>query len=383
KEDAYTPNVVSIGPFHHNLHPHLLNMERHKLSYCKAFLQRTNTTWDCWICYIKEEVEPHFHRFYSDTLEFSKEELVRIIFVDSSFILELFCRYHAQEWSREDVCLSTPWLKCYIRVDLLLLENQLPFSILQALFNKFFTTRSNYNIPSFLELSFKYFENFNRSNLSFDNISIKHFTDLVRTFHLQHPLQIRPSRIEQVLIQQLPSLTELCEAGVRIKVKSENKCLLDLTFSGGVLRIPELIVDDWTEFLFRNMVVLEQCHYPYESYIIDYVEIMEFLINTKEDVDKLIQKKVLINWLEDVDSVAIMFNGFGKNVTLSDRNSYYNQIFKELNDFYGNPCNILKSTLRRDYCKTPWQAAVSFAGIILLVLALVQTVFSILQVMHQ
>ncbi|XP_029127691.1 UPF0481 protein At3g47200 isoform X2 [Cajanus cajan] len=146
KEDAYTPNVVSIGPFHHNLHPHLLNMERHKLSYCKAFLQRTNTTWDCWICYIKEEVEPHFHRFYSDTLEFSKEELVRIIFVDSSFILELFCRYHAQEWSREDVCLSTPWLKCYIRVDLLLLENQLPFSILQALFNKFFTTRLTFEL---------------------------------------------------------------------------------------------------------------------------------------------------------------------------------------------------------------------------------------------
>ncbi|XP_020207169.1 UPF0481 protein At3g47200 isoform X2 [Cajanus cajan] len=137
KEDAYTPNVVSIGPFHHNRHPRLLNMERHKLSYCKSFLQRTNTTWDCWIRYI-EGLESHVRRCYSDTLEFSKEELVKIIFVDSSFILELFCIYHAKVWSSEDVCLSKPWLDSMIRLDLLLLENQLPFSILQALFNKFF-----------------------------------------------------------------------------------------------------------------------------------------------------------------------------------------------------------------------------------------------------
>nr|KYP34283.1 hypothetical protein KK1_044781 [Cajanus cajan] len=54
-------------------------------------------------------------------------------------------------------------------------------------------------------------------------------------------------------------------------------------------------MEDWTEFLFRNVVALEQCYYPYESYIIDYAEIMDFLINTREDVDKLIQNKILIN----------------------------------------------------------------------------------------
>nr|KYP34284.1 UPF0481 protein At3g47200 family [Cajanus cajan] len=382
KEDAYTPNVVSIGPFHHNRHPRLLNMERHKLSYCKSFLQRTNTTWDCWIRYI-EGLESHVRRCYSDTLEFSKEELVKIIFVDSSFILELFCIYHAKVWSSEDVCLSKPWLDSMIRLDLLLLENQLPFSILQALFNKFFIDRSN--IPSFLKLSFEYFGYYNRSRLSFHNISIKPFTDLVITFYLQHPPETRPLRHSNEFVTQLPSLTELSKAGVQIKVKSDSTstCLLGLIFSKGVLEIPKLVVHDWTEILFRNMIALEQCHYPDEAYITDYADIMDFLINTREDVDKLVQKKILINWLEDADSVANMFNGLCKNVTLSSRNSNYNQIFKELDEFYRNPCNTLKSTLKRDYCKTPWQAAVSFAGIVLLVLALVQTVFSILQVMHQ
>ncbi|KAL2346790.1 hypothetical protein Fmac_000790 [Flemingia macrophylla] len=98
-EDAYTPRVVSIGPFHHNTLPHLRNMERYKLSYCKYFLhERTRTTSDTWIHYI-ESVEPQIRRCYSETLPFSKEELVNIIFVDSGFILELFCRYCARSWS--------------------------------------------------------------------------------------------------------------------------------------------------------------------------------------------------------------------------------------------------------------------------------------------
>ncbi|RZC15394.1 hypothetical protein D0Y65_008993 [Glycine soja] len=73
KEDAYTPKVVSIGPFHHNRNPRLHIMERHKPIYCNAFLERTHTSLESWICYI-EEVMPDFRRCYSDTLEFSTEE---------------------------------------------------------------------------------------------------------------------------------------------------------------------------------------------------------------------------------------------------------------------------------------------------------------------
>ncbi|XP_020207178.1 UPF0481 protein At3g47200 isoform X2 [Cajanus cajan] len=390
-QDAYTPNVVSIGPFHHNSDSRLFNMERHKLNYCKAFLQRTQTASDTWKRYI-EEVEPQFRRFYSDTLNISTEELVKIIFVDSGFILELFCRYH-EGWSNDDVCLSTNWLRCYIRIDLLLLENQLPFSLLQTLYSMSFTSTSTRSLiepftststRSLIERTFHYFSNYNKSKVSInDNISIRHFTDLIRIFHLQHPKERRPLRSGNQLLTHLPSTTQLLEAGVRFKVKTESDCLLNLTFSRGILRIPQLIVEDDTKILFHNMVALEQCHYPHESYITDYVDIMDFLINTKEDVDKLVQKKVLINCLEDVDSVANMFNGLCKDVTIIDRNCNYNQIFEKLNGFYGNRYNIWKATLRREYCKTPWKIAISVAGIILLFLAVVQTVCAVLEVTQQ
>ena len=131
------------------------------------------------------------------------------------------------------------------------------------------------------------------------------------------------------------------------------------------------------------MMALELCHYPYEAYITDYVSILDFLINTSKDVDILVRKKVLVNWLGDTDSVANMFNGLLKNNIHSRFNSHYSEICQDLNALCRNPWHNLKSTLRRDYCKTPWQTAATIAGIVLLILSLVQTICSVLQVIQQ
>lgn len=379
-DDAYTPKVVSIGPFHHKSHPRLQNMERHKLLYCKAFLERTQTSLDSWIRYI-EEVEPDFRRCYSDTLEFSKKELVDIILVDSGFIIELFCRIISGTWSRDDRFLATPLLFTNIVQDLCLLENQLPFFVLEGLFNLSFASTSSG--ISFLELTLFYFDNYNRSNLVFNNnTNIRHFTDLIRTFHLQHPLNRRPSRTD-TYVKHFPSATELLEAGVSFKVNIHSKCLLDLRFSEGVLQIPQLEVEDSTEILLRNMIALELCHYPYESYITDYAKVLDLLINTSRDVDVLVRKNVLVNWQEDNASVANLFNGLLKNVIRGNDNSHYLTICQDLNAFCKNPWNNSKSTLRQDYCKSPWQTAATIAGIVLLILSLVQTICSVLQVIQQ
>ncbi|KAL2346747.1 hypothetical protein Fmac_000747 [Flemingia macrophylla] len=388
KEDAYTPMVVSIGPLHHNTLPRLNNMERHKLSYCKAFLQRTQTTSDTWIYYI-ESLEPQFRRCYSETLLFTKQELVKIIFVDSGFILELFLRCYEGCWSEEDTYLLTPVLSGSIQLDMLLLENQLPFFILDHLYNMSVTPASvhahNHNTPSLIQLTFGYFDDYyNRSELKFHDISrIRHFTDLLRIFHLQHPRQPRPLRTKHnELVRCLPSITELSEAGLSIKENTGSKCLLDLTFSKGVLRIPQLEVY-YTEIWFRNMVAFEQCHCPYDCYITDYVQFMDFLINTNRDVDILIQKGILINWLGDSNSVANMFNGLSQDIVQPNVNKPYFDLAQNLNAFRKNRCNKLKSTLRHDYCKTPWQTAATIGGIVLLFLTLVQTVCSVFQVIQQ
>ncbi|XP_058780996.1 putative UPF0481 protein At3g02645 [Vicia villosa] len=380
-DDAYTPKVISIGPFHHrhHHHPHLQNMERHKLIYFKAFLHRAETTIQPLIYYI-ESIIPNFRDCYSETLDFTDQELVKLILIDSGFIIELFCRsYKNVAWPEVDALLLKPCLANDIRLDLLLLENQLPFFVVEKIFNISLSAKTN--ITSFLELTFDYFDYYNTSKLVSNNsdISIRHFTDLLRIFYLQHPLERRPCRIN-ALMNLHHSVTELLEAGVRFKVNTKSNCLLDLRFSGGVLEIPQLSVVDRTESLFRNMVALEQYHYPYESYITDYIILLDFLINTGRDVDILVQKGILINWLGDTDSVANLFNRIGKNVAFANSSSDYYVLCKDLNDFFSDPLHKLKATLRRDYCSNPWQTAATVAGILLLILSLLQSVCSVLQV---
>lgn len=381
-EDAYTPVVVSIGPFHHNRHPHLHNMERIKLTSCKSFLAKTQTTADTWVRYLRE-VEPNIRRCYSENLEFTQEELVQIVFVDSGFILYLFLRRYNRDWIQDDnSLLLTPLLRSSISKDLFLLENQIPFFVLDHLFN---LSNSRFeNDISFLQLTFRYFAYYNRSKLNFHNssLNIRHFTDLLRTFHLQHPPQRRPPRTKE-LLRHLPSATELSNAGVRFRVNAQSHCLLDLTFSEGVLQIPRFEVHGRTEVLVRNMVALEQCHYPYESYIRDYMFVLDFLVNTSKDVDILVQQEVMENWLGDTHSVANMINTLLKNTVQAKFNSHYFSLCQDVNAFYLNPWRNLKSTLRHDYCKNPWQTAASFAAILLLFLTLVQTVCSVWQTIKQ
>ena len=368
-KDAYTPNFVSIGPFHHG-HPQLKNMECQKLVYFKAFLQRTYASLSILINEI-DSILSDFKCHYSETLPFSDKERVKLILIDSGFIIQLFWKY-----SRDDYL--EPWFDAGIRSDLLLLENQLPFFVIEKIYSL-----SCSSVPSFLELTINYFQYFNISKKSELGISIRHFTDLIRIFHLQHPIESQPSRDkigEQIIL--LPSATQLLEAGVRFRVNAESECLLDLGFSEGVLKIPRLRVEDGTEILFRKMVALEQCHYPKASYITDYVVVLDFLINTGKDVDILVHKEILENWLGDSDSVANLFNGLGKNVIHGNIGSHFSDLCNGLNAFCSNPRNKLKASLRRDYGKTPWQTAASVAGILLLVLTLLQSVCSVMQVVQ-
>jgi len=127
-------------------------------------------------------------------------------------------------------------------------------------------------------------------------------------------------------------------------------------------------VDHWTETLFRN--------------ITDYVFDLDYLINTGADVDILVRNEILENWLGDSDSVANLFNGLWKNVTQTTISSHFSVLSEDLNVFCRNPWHKLKATLRRDYGKTPWQTAASIAGILLLVLTLLQSVCSVLQVVQ-
>ncbi|XP_041020267.1 putative UPF0481 protein At3g02645 [Juglans microcarpa x Juglans regia] len=439
-EEAYTPQVISIGPFHHGT-KRLEPMEKLKLKYFQRFLQRVDFNVEILVNTIKLN-EKSVRSCYAETINFSSDDFVKLILVDGIFIIELFYGIWFQGSNsivRENHVLLNAISWQLIMLDLQLLENQLPFFALEILFRladvpvhpsftslaiKVFEARKDQEFPGnlgeqpirhFVHLTKAFFLPSSRKLLSphesndharsadhlytesrlykagmkFKVRSCKcllgltrHFADITRAFF---PPSSRKLRVLPHESNDLPgadhlySASQLYEAGVKFKVSS-SKCLLDLKFTNGTLEIPCINLYNETETIYRNIIAFEQCHYPCDSHFTDYIVLLTFQINTPKDADLLIRKGIIINWLANSNSVASFINNLGTNIVYISNKSAYRCLFRDLNAFYRNTKHTWKATLKRDYFGTPWKIASTTTAVTFLLLTLVQTICSIIQV---
>ncbi|KAI8011364.1 UPF0481 protein [Camellia lanceoleosa] len=122
---AYEPEVVAIGPYHHdkdNLQP----MEERKLRYLKQLLnQRNEGSAERYIKALRES-EQRAREFYAEPIRLDSNEFVEMMLLDSCFIVELLRGYKMPN----DRLVENALIR-----DLMLFENQLPFFIVNKLFD--------------------------------------------------------------------------------------------------------------------------------------------------------------------------------------------------------------------------------------------------------
>ena len=379
KEEHYTPQVISIGPFHHG-NAELRTMEQRKLRYLKYFIQRVEVfdiSLEDLVRTIKE-CEESVRCCYAETIRLSSDHFVKIMIVDAIFILELFWRDYFNDWTSEDngACIET-WLMNAIRFDLILLENQLPFFILEKLFHHAFASHPSYSRSLIEVMTFNYFDYYNTQGISYSpHLKMKHFLDLLRTFWLP-PSEKLPKRGNDV-VKHLHSATELYEAGLVFK-KGSSSCLFDINFTKGALKMPPLTLDNSSETIIRNLLALEQCHYFDKAYITDYFILLGFLIKTNKDVNLLVRKGVMLNLLGNSDETRHLVNSVIDNVIYADMNSDYYRVCKELKAFYRKsifPWHSWLEALQHDYFSSPCKVAWTITVIIFLVLTFLQTIYT-------
>ena len=380
--EAYTPRVVSIGPLHHRKR-HLVAMEEHKLRYLQNFLSKSSKTLEECVEIISRE-EKRARDCYMERINMSSKEFVEMLLVDGCFIIEVILGF--QNMKPDDRIFNKPWLIYDVRRDMILLENQLPFFLLLTLYSLLevmAVPRHQNDYYSFLLLSVYFFKRYllipeARSHEETIKIlctkEIKHFVELLIV--CQQPSSLtRPPKPSDFKFM-IPTATQLHEAGVRFELGSKNERLLDIDYRrSGVLKIPKLKLEDRSESLFRNLIAFEQCHDRKGHYITDYIFLMDQLINTTKDVDVLVHKGIIDNWLGDNVAVTNLFNKLLIN-TVSGSNFYFADIFEGLNEYCDSPWNRWKAGLRRDYFCSPWRGASTIAAVILLLLTLIQTIFS-------
>nr|POF05787.1 upf0481 protein [Quercus suber] len=399
-KEAYTPKLISIGPFHHgekdlrgekglrdeeneNVRR---DMEMLKVRYFKDFCYRTGKC-QKEIARIIEENEVKIRHCYAEISKLNSEDFVKMVLLDSTFIIELFLKNDAKKEHEDDYILSKPWLKEGIEQDLMLLENQLPFFILKELYDQISYSEKNNEI-SFLDLACRYFS---VSKLKIqDGKEVKHFTDLVRYSYCPS-IQYTKGRA----ITNLYSATKLYGAGVMFRNDEESQSrLLDIQFKKlpflkifpcfdiswflnclpclkcfpclermqTLLKVPTLIIDGGTEICFRNLMALEQCHYPSESYICNYVVLLDCLIDTSEDVDLLVKEEIIANALGSNEAVANMVNKLSHEIV--ENNSCYDDLTQDLYTHYNQGCNHNMASLRSIYFADVWRGTATIVGLI-------------------
>jgi hypothetical protein len=287
KEEAYTPKLISIGPFHHSGNE-FKDMEKHKVRYFKDFLKRTGKSKEDLLeiikvdkekishCYSEEQLS---HCYSEDCILESDDHFVKMILLDGIFIIELFLKdkdskkiknkKHEEEKAHskrkkaeeeeeeeeevneeakrkrkkgeeeeEDYILRKPWLKSGIENDLMLLENQLPFFILDKLYMFALNVSPSCNHlevgkqivkrdAPFVMLSRNFFDTYDKHKQSIIDKEVKHFTDLLRYFLCLVPrLEMKPDKGG---LDNRICATKLEDAGLKFKV-GENRRLLDISF---------------------------------------------------------------------------------------------------------------------------------------------------------
>ncbi|KAK9117511.1 hypothetical protein Sjap_016458 [Stephania japonica] len=277
-----------------------------------------------------------------------------------------------------------------LRRDLLLLENQIPFIVLEKLLN---LTSEKYDIHKIIK---PFFNGILPASVQDDRAAApnygKHLLDLLRSYLIlsSNPLECYDEELTKTLQfydwEPTKCATDISEAGVKFKTSTRygNYGLFDIKFDNGALEIPPFRFGESVTVLFRNLIALEQCQ-GHQHLVTSYVFLLHGLLKSPDDV-KLLRPSMIVGRLAiDDQTVVNEVKNLCKGVVLNE--FYYKSLCHGVNAYCRTDCwRKCKATwerdylkpLRRDYFNTPW-AFVSFAAaVILLLLTTIQTLYSLL-----
>ncbi|KAL6278103.1 hypothetical protein ACE6H2_021704 [Prunus campanulata] len=450
REDAYNPRVVSIGPFHRKNTDLVAAMREHKWRYMLRFLQQTDDPDESHECLEHctnaiYNLDKEVRQCYAENIDYDKNELARIMLLDGCFILELFLRYYAKRVEKEDgpdPVLKSAWMIAALQHDLALLENQIPFFILKRLYDivQPRVVINGHEAPhSVAGLALMFFQPLSRKPIAKDQHELgtdfKHLLDLLHKFYFlragvpghEVSIKVKVNHVElvsKVKSQQSACLfmrkifkrrkqqtasclpepdepatnnkwgfnycaSELLESGIQFQIGSWEDNLLNITFSNGVISIPQLIIDEATSSVFRNLLAFEQYSLSSTHGVTSYAFLMKSLIRSSAD-SKLLREKGIIrhNRIGDHEYLS-QFKDILDEVVVKD-DFYFDKLRDQVNEYCTSWCSLSKlqvflrvrfvreiRVLFSTYFSSTWSFTSFLAAFALLILTSIQTYYTI------
>lgn len=368
-----TPDYVAIGPLHHNNVAGRKVSEDDKWRYCYALLNRKpylEPIIDTCVKALKE-MEHKARKCYNEEITLSSDQFVQLMLIDSCFIIELFLKYAYKNLrSRRDPIFNRPGMLIELRCNMVLLENQIPFFVVQRLFQ--LVPLPIQCTESLSELATRFFKNIIPGNYHRQQEG-HHLLDLIRHCILPtHPkLQAKGDKTPD---HYMDCAKKLKGAGIKFHRATAEHSFLDIKFSKGMFKMPPLLVHHCTETLLRNLMELEQRHVGDDpvQHVTSYAYLMGCLINSEKDVKLLRQKRIL---LHDEDKDREVFQVLKKlyKQEIEVKDFYYERLSDEVSEFVNRKSWHVRK--QKYHLKT---SPVIVVAVLVLLLTFVGAFFSIL-----
>ncbi|OAY65025.1 UPF0481 protein [Ananas comosus] len=463
--NAYEPMVQSFGPYHYGT-PTLQAMEKEKWN-CLDYilnLNREKRLRD----YLKvmQRLENQVRSCYTEEIKMDKKKFRQMLLLDGCFILvslygtagivmpetEAYGQANNQEfvggngvgqkvpWPRHEGEAANQnsiaehdadyadqigrWYTNFVAHDLLLLENQIPFFVVERIYelvagkdteNQRLTDKIAEYVEEILHYYPKAIQEFERPKDFHHLLHLGHMyfrpsqrmeedshrharpRFFQRLLHfgrsyskLSHQLEENDQVFSlnhqtyclQAAQQRWRRAAQYVEAGVEFKKREFNKqsphSLLDIRFTKKVLEIPCLPIDENTSSLFRNFVALEQTCPQFGNDVTAYIVFMSQLTNMPDDVMLLAQRGIIVHELRSDEEVSTLFTKLSKDVVFDFNGKHYlKSVWQMMEAHYQSRLNRWIAWLRHNHFSNPWLALGAFAAVIVLSCTALQTLISV------
>ncbi|KAL6615088.1 hypothetical protein ACP70R_037358 [Stipagrostis hirtigluma subsp. patula] len=377
---AYEPRMVSIGPYYHGATT-LRAMEDHKWRYLHDLLSRNPMVSSSMLIQEMRSLEPRARACYSERPLLGSDDFVQMLLLDGCFILEFF-KLHDKTTNGggPNPLYDVGWGRTLIATDLLLMENQIPFFVVERLYYNIAGVQGSWQL--LVNLLLEYISEVPLNTQPSNTGKIHHLLHLCYECSVPkwRPTAAGPKEKPGPRVKVIPSATEMSAAGVTFVRRSSPRDMYDVTFDAehGVMKIPAVVVDDMKRPLLVNLIAFEQSQGVEEARVVtSYVSLMGMLARTAQDVELLYRHGVVENLLADSKEAARFFSHLGDGSAMDYDRQVFAGLYDDLQRFCRSWWPRHRAALSRDYFGSPWSAISFFVAGFVVVLTALQAYFAV------
>ncbi|PWA76581.1 hypothetical protein CTI12_AA233500 [Artemisia annua] len=398
--EYYKPAVVSLGPYHHK-RTELAQAEKYKLITLEEYRLSSEKT----MSFLYNKVFEVIHdarNCYIDgsTDDYNDEEFNWMMLRDGCFILFFI---ECISCGNDKVLLNNEYLGALgfanVARDIFVLENQIPFVVLEVLLelrfadsgeeilNGFFNylnygeviIRQNEKVLEnkqplhLLELYRSYFISLSAS-LGLGSINLSRWRGWAKKMDTVHEdyNYIRRNR-------SFSSVMELKAKGIFLKCAYDESSNEDIKFHShccyGELELVRRAVSSNTKAIYLNMIAYEMCpHNPNDFRVSTYIRVMKSLVIQRDDVKELRNSKILLHSLGRDEEVVKMYD----EIDAPAVNLYmFNQLRRGIEKHCTSQYKTWAAELITVYFSSPWKTVALLVASAILITSFLQTYFAI------